>query len=62
MLFFLSKIPRKKNIMENMNKIKVLIVGITTVLLFSNVDHASLRKGKVMVQITVFQINIDNTQ
>ena len=45
-----------------MNKIKVLIVGITTVLLFSNVDHASLRKGKVMGQISVFQINIDNTQ
>lgn len=33
--------------MKNLNKLKILIVGLTSVLALSNFDNKELRKGKV---------------
>lgn len=36
---------KKNNTMKNLNKLKILIVGLTSVLALSNFNNKDLRKG-----------------
>ena len=49
---------KRNNIMKNLNKIKILIVGLTTVLALSSFNNTNFRKGKVYTQITNLKITI----
>jgi len=47
--------------MKNLNKIKILIVGLTTVLALSNFNNTNFRKGKVYTQVTNLKIAISQS-
>jgi len=57
-----KKFNNQKNIMRNANKLKILIIALTSVLQYSNSTDTILRKGIVRYSSsTIHQIgNLDN--
>ncbi len=60
MFFFNGKSNQKNNVMKNGSNIKILIVGLTTVLALSNFSKSDFRKGKIYSQIST--MNVINCQ
>ena len=49
---------KKNNTMKNLNKLKILIVGLTSVLALSNFNNKELRKGIVRLNHSALNVPV----